>query len=170
MKRTSKAFTLIELLIVISILAITLTLTSDILISLVRSNNKTRVKNELEQQSNFVALKIEKELRNAGNVDSSTGDSQLKFTLEDSTEITYFLAGNVLNRTVGGATNPVTSAHEPGGVFVSCSGDCFVLHGESPQRVDISLIFTPASSEGPLGTSFSGQVEVNTTVVLRNTY
>ena len=171
MKKSSKGFTLIELVIVVAILAITLTITSDILISLVRSNNKTRIQNELEQQSNFVSLKLEKELRNAQSVDSSE-NTELSLTLENSEEITYSLnEGNgVLLRDKDGTTDPVTSAHEPGGVSVSCgSSGCFNVEGTTPQRVNVSLVFEPSTS-GTLGTSFTGKVEVNTTVVLRNTY
>jgi len=43
-------------------------LTSDMLISLLRSNTKTQVINEIEQQANFVSLKIEKELRDSVDV------------------------------------------------------------------------------------------------------
>ena len=167
MKKENKGFTLIELIIVIAILAITLTVTSDILISLVRSNNKTRVQNELEQQSNFVALKLEKELRDAGNI-INAGSDELTFTNENGDEITYLLTGSPSYLQREGV--PITSPHVPGGVSVTCPSGCFEVLGISPQRVNISLLFEPVSSGGVLGTSFSGQVEVNTTVVLRNTY
>ena len=163
MKKSNEGFTLIELIIVIAILAITLTLTSDILISLVRSNNKTVVKDELEQQANFVALKLEKELRNARDAEINSGN--LSFTLEGGQDATYSLDGEVLQKD----SVPITSNHPLGGVVVSCpSGACFGVEPGPPQLVTIDLLFTPKSGGG-LG-SFSGEIKVNTTIVLRNTY
>ncbi|KKS60297.1 MAG: hypothetical protein UV25_C0010G0024 [candidate division WWE3 bacterium GW2011_GWB1_42_41] len=53
-----KGFTLVELLVVIALLGISIGVTSDILVSLVRSYNKTQIKNEVEQQANFVVTRI----------------------------------------------------------------------------------------------------------------
>ncbi len=61
----NQGFTLIELLMVIALTALSIGITSDILISLTRGYTKTQVLNEIEQQSNFVSLKIQKELKNA---------------------------------------------------------------------------------------------------------
>ena len=66
--RVTKGFTLIELLLVVGLLALTVGITSDILLSIVRTYNKTQVTNEIEQQANFVSLKLEKEIRNAQTV------------------------------------------------------------------------------------------------------
>ena len=56
-KNNQSGFTLIEMLIVVVILAIVVGMTSDMLMSLIRSNTKTQVINELEQQANFVPSK-----------------------------------------------------------------------------------------------------------------
>ena len=64
-KNNQKGFTLIEMLLVVLLLALTVGLTIDMLLSLIRSNTKTQVINEIEQQANFVTLKLEKELRDA---------------------------------------------------------------------------------------------------------
>lgn len=168
MKKRNEGFTLIELIIVIAILAITLALTSDILISLIRSNNKTLVQNELEQQSNFVSLKLEKELRNARNIDFASSDADtLIFTSKDGLIVTYDLdtSSGILSRN----SVEITKNHAPGGVSVSCDGTCFSPIDSTPQRVNVSLLFQPVNSVN-LGASFKGEVKVDTTIVLRNTY
>ena len=58
-KKNQGGFTLVEMLLVVFLLALTMGLTSDMLLSLIRSNTKTQVINEIEQQANFVSLKIE---------------------------------------------------------------------------------------------------------------
>ena len=54
-----KGYTLIELMLVIALLALTAGVTGDIIISLVRSYSKTQVANEIEQNAGFVSLKLE---------------------------------------------------------------------------------------------------------------
>ena len=66
--KNKAGFTLVEMVLVVGLLAISFGVTSDILISLVRSQTKSRVMNGIEQQANFVSLSIEKELRNAVSV------------------------------------------------------------------------------------------------------
>lgn len=101
-KTNQKRFTLIEMLLVVLLLALTVGLTSDMLLSLIRSNTKTQVINEIEQQANFVTLKLEKELRDA--LDASTGaDNSLVITLRSNSQVTYRLtSGSVLQRQIGG--------------------------------------------------------------------
>ena len=112
-----KGFTLIEMLLVVLLLALTVGLTSDMLLSLIRSNTKTQVINEIEQQANFVTLKLEKELRDS--MDASTGaQNSLVITLRSNSQVTYQLnESNVLQRQVGaGGFVNLTSSSSPGGV------------------------------------------------------
>jgi prepilin-type N-terminal cleavage/methylation domain-containing protein len=172
-KNKKNGFTLIELLLVIALLAISVGVTNDILISLIRANNKTQVMNEIEQQSNFLSLKIEKELRNASSVDipDSVDESStiLQFNTKDDETITYDVTSGVVYR--NGV--PITSNISPGGIIASCSGeggtnDCFSLSGVDPQVVNINIDFTQAQS-GP-SNSYTGKVGIKSTIVLRNTY
>jgi len=169
-----KGFTLIELLLVVSLLAISVGVTNDILISLIRTNNKTQVMNEIEQQSNFLSLKIEKELRNASTVNTPSsieegGITMLEFLTRENEVITYEVVSGVVFR--NGV--PVTSNANPGGVTASCSGergadDCFSLSGVAPQVVNIDIDFTQAQS-GP-SNSYTGKIGIKSTIVIRNTY
>ena len=170
MSKYQKGFTLIEMLVVVALLAITVGVTSDILISLVRTNTKTQVLNEIEQQANFVSLKIEKELRDARLVTApveGTPGNTLTFQTKDGVDVTYTLDGNSIRRTIGGVTNILTSNSSPGGVSVNCSGGCFSVDG-SPQVVKIDMTFNQAQDEA--GVSYSGSAKIQSSIVIRSTY
>ena len=53
-----KGFTLVELLIVVSIIIIVVGVTGDIILSLVRSYSKTQITNEIEQNAKNVQIYI----------------------------------------------------------------------------------------------------------------
>ena len=170
MKKMQRGFTLIELLLVVSLLSVSVGVTSDILISLVRANTKTQVMNELEQQSNFISLKIEKELRDAKLVDESSSDqTTLKFQTRDGIDIEYSLSSGVLTRKLGTAdAQNLTSNSGPSGIVVSCPTGCFSISGPNPQVVNIHLEFKQA--QGSAGASYSGSSVIDSSVVIRNTY
>ena len=170
-------FTLIELVLVIGLLAISVGVTNDILISLIRSNNKTQVITEIEQQSNFVSLKIEKELRNARAVSiplNGESGTTLTFETRDGVQIEYSVDTDtgVINRTEGlaGSALELTNDASPGGVKVTCEGGsgCFSVSGINPQIVSIKMIFSQSQST-PIA-AFAGDVDIDSTVVIRNTY
>lgn len=177
-RRHATGFTLIELLLVITLVAISVGVTSDVLMSLLRSYNKTTSINEIEQQSNFIGLKLEKELRNATNVSvpSVSSGNQMSFEYNGST-VYYNVANSNLYRSVSPATwstlatdalvaTPAVNVTS-GGVNLECDGACFSLTGATPQIVGISMIFKESSAGG---ISFKGEVHVKNTIVIRNTY
>lgn len=167
-KRVS-GFTLIELVLVVALLTIAVGISSDIIISLVRSYNKTQVINELEQSANFVLLKLERELRNATSVTDITASS-ITFTDRSGGVIIYTLNGDVVERQVGGApsTLPLTNnTFEGGGVSVSCPSGCFTLLSSNPQVVRINMTF---SYTGRGDATFEGDVTLDTTIVVRGSY
>jgi prepilin-type N-terminal cleavage/methylation domain-containing protein len=181
---SQKGFTLVELLLVIALLAISVGITGDIMLSLVRSFSKTQVLTEIEQQSNFVSLKLEKELKGASTIIRPTaglGSDVLTFESASNT-VSYGVVDNIIYRASGDydtsgdvRTNgsPLTSDESPGGVHVTCaSGECFLRENasdtERPQVLTLQMIFDQAQSTG-IG-SFTGQVNLNKTVVLRRSY
>lgn len=173
MRTNQKGFTLIEMMVVVALLAITVGVTSDILISLVRTNTKTQVLNEIEQQANFVSLKIEKELRDARLIsqpENGGSGNTLEFQTKDGSTVTYSLGtdSRVLMRTVTGVNLPVTWDGSPGGVAVSCGGNCFEVIGSSPQVVKINMTFRQAQDEA--GVSYSGEAKIESSIVVRSTY
>jgi len=168
-KESQRGFTLVELLLAVSLLTISIGVTSDILMSLIRANNKSQVMNEIEQQSNFVASKIEKELRNAQSATIASGPT-LTFTTRDGVEVIYNLntSTGVLTRKEGSDTYNLTSNASPGGVIVSTSSNCFTVTGNNPTIVSLDMTFTQAQA-GP-GSSYTGKTTIRSTVVVRNTY
>ncbi len=187
-KDYQSGFTLIEMLIVVVILAIVVGMTSDMLMSLIRSNTKTQVINEIEQQANFVSLKIEKELRDADLV-STSYDSDclenlcLKFRRRDGKNVTYNLVplpgtspvAYKLQRSLeglsGGAFLDVTNTSSIGGVHILCaggSGKCFEIIGTSPQTVKINMIFNQAQQSA--GRTYKGSIKIESSIVIRSTY
>jgi prepilin-type N-terminal cleavage/methylation domain-containing protein len=172
-KKTQAGYTLIELLLVITLVAISVGVTSDVLLSLIRSYNKTSALNEVEQQANFIGSKIEKELRDATNISTPTSN-RLSFSYNGAT-VYYNVADNNLYRST---TTWSTSAADAlvatpailgtaGGVNLSCDGSCFTLEGSTPQIVGLSMIF---SESGAGGISFTGEIHIKNTIVVRNSY
>jgi prepilin-type N-terminal cleavage/methylation domain-containing protein len=176
-KTNQQGFTLVELLIVVALLAISVGVTNDILISLIRSNNKTQVMNEVEQQSNFISLKIEKELRNARMVNTPAAGANgtvLNFSTRDGNTIEYEVgssSGVVTRKFNNEPSINVTSNDKPGGVLATCVGGadtCFSVSGVNPQIVNINVDFTQA--QPGFGNSYSGKIGIKSTIVIRNTY
>ncbi len=166
-------FTLIELVLVISLLVLSVGISSDIIISLVRSYNKTQVTNEIEQTANFVALKIEQDLRNAVSVSTpssvGSGSSILEFESTDGDTVRYQLNNDVVVKIVGGASSNITdNTVAGGGVSVSCPYGCFTLLNISPVVVRINMSFSQAGTS--VNKIFTGSVDIDNTVVIRGTY
>ena len=178
--RKQQGFTLIEMLIVVVLLAVTVGMTSDILMSLVRSNTKTQVLNEIEQQANFVSLKLEKELRDAIDADVKDSGSTLEFTRRDGISVTYHFRESggvgIIERVVdelnppGNPYVPITSSISPGGVNVSCldGNSCFEILGTNPQVVKINLLFEQAQVGA--GPTYKGSAKIESSIVIRSTY
>lgn len=172
--KKQQGFTLIEMIIVVVLLAVTVGMTSDILMTLIRSNTKTQVLNEIEQQANFVSLKIEKELRDAISVKSDFPNT-LSFTTRDGTQVTYTCDDNAEGGTVGNITRsvdggdpyPVTSGNSPGGVDVVCS-TCFSIVSTNPEVVKINMEFKQAQQGA--GLSYSGSAVIDSSIVIRSSY
>ncbi len=186
MKRSEKGFTLIELLISISLLAITAGLTTDIILSLVRTYNKTRITNEIEQSGTIAMSKMEKELRVALSLTSpaqGTCSTTLVFqrnsVLDDSlVTITYQIDtsgadAGTLRRTendgINSFTSPVLDSTQSNGIKLDHnSSQICVLNQSQPHVVMIDFNLLQAASTG--GVSFQGSVPLEQTIVLRGTY
>ena len=182
----AKGFTLVELLLVVTLMAISFGVTSDILVTLMRSFNKTTVINEIEQQAGVVSLMMEKEIKNAAVV-TSPNSSTIQFEDTLGTGVTYIYENysgigtlyryptatgnisNVTNRRRYAITgNPGLTTGLVGGVNVSCPSGCFTIDPGRPTVVQINLVFQQAQANP--GSSYSGRVEIHNTIVVRNTY
>lgn len=169
---SNKGFTLVELLLVVTLIAISVGLTNDVLISLVRSYSKTQVKSEIEQQANFAALKMQKELRGAQNVQLNTS-SRLYFCPADSSCTgwlsLYQVDSNVLYTGTISTRYPLTYRSTTGlnGVNVTCGASgCFRILNSNPTVIGIDMIFSSASTTN----AYKGTVHIRDTIVVRNSY
>lgn len=176
--KTNKGFTLVELLLVVALIGVSVGVTTDILLSVTRNYNKTQVLNEIEQQANFVSLKLNKELRNATNITNPiVGDSSvssLSFVTRSGTEVNYYIDSGILYRQtiLGGSTSPaypITASAGNEGVSIVCPNDrCFNLIAEDPDILGISLLFQKANVS--LLSNLNSNIKVEDTIVLRGTY
>lgn len=183
-----KGFTLVELLLVITLMGISFGITSDILVTLMRSFNKTTVINEIEQQAGVISQMIEKEIKNAAVVSNPGGDTnrlQFEDTLGNIANYQYESYSGigtlyrypswsnvttVANRQRWLLTgNPNLITNYVGSVNVSCGGSgCFRVNTGRPSVVQVDLIFR--QGQAAANSSFTGQVVISNTIVVRNSY
>lgn len=164
-----KGFTLVELLIVIGLIGITVGVTGDIILTLIRSYSKTQATTDVERVASFAVGKIEKEFKNATSVTSVSSNS---ITFETKafdalpTTVTYAVNNTGCTGTTCLKRNGVllTDATE---VIAACSGNCFDRISTDPETIKIKIRFTKANTGNSV---FSGEVLVNTTVVAKGTY
>jgi prepilin-type N-terminal cleavage/methylation domain-containing protein len=180
--KKGNGYTLIELLLVVGLLAIAVGVTSDILLNLVRSYNRVQVFNEIEQQTNFIIQKLEKEIRNSVSADQ-TNRRELELTIGTQT-ITYWVDpydgdsnDGTLYRTVENSDGSITETYAlnsvgtVGGVYLECAAGCFDIYGsvvDTPIRVRYDLKFRQ-SQQGAFA-SESGAIQIYNFIVLRRSY
>jgi prepilin-type N-terminal cleavage/methylation domain-containing protein len=168
----NKGFTLIELLIVIALIGVAAGVSSDIILSLVKTYTKTQIANEVEQNANFAVLKMEKELKRANIISAPAvgagGATTITFVKSDGTSDTFNLSGGVLQQ----GTNAITNNDPIGGVTVSCGATgvgncanpaCFSVLSSNPYTVGINLKFARTSTT-------ETAANICTTLVLRGSY
>ncbi len=169
-----KGFTLIELVLVIALIIITVGISTDIIISLVSSYNKSQITNQIEQTANFVFMKMEKELRNAASVDPlpPAGSKTLVFRDTNNNVITYALGTDGILRRNTVPLSSTGSTTGVGGITISClggGGACFSNIGTgSVDVIKIQLVFEQASSSNRK--AYTGSVKIDSAVVVRSSY
>lgn len=179
----NKGFTLIEILVVVALIIITVGVSGDIIVTLVRGYNKAKIVNEIETNANFVMMKLEKELRNGTHVEDVNGGSVgtcgrsidfVKLEPDDSTsEIEYIIQanGSITRQSIqpAGNTYTLTNADPVTGVMADLSAPSqFCWISTNPDVVSINLVLRQTDVSG--NAIFTGDVELNSTIVVRGTY
>ncbi len=184
MKNSQKGFTLIELLLVIGLIGLTVGVTGDIILSLIRSYSKTQSTTDVERAANFAAGKLEKEFKNAVSV-TSIGTLSLAFDTKNSdgvtTSVVYTIdQGNSCRfstsdpalpsshkclRRSAGAGSPVLLTDSFETKLSASSNFSEVI--SNPSTLKMELTFTKANNSTGV---FSGSVDINTTVIAKGTY
>jgi len=183
-KLPQKGFTLIELLVVVSLVIIVVGVTGDIVVSLVRSYNKTQITNEVEQNATFVITKMEKELRNAYVVDeiesdtitfrreiSTGGIETVTYSIEDASGFPDSAADTFyIGRSIdGGAVVPITNYTFPSGVTVDPDSTTFedISAEIGPKVIKINL---SVRQVGDQLVQFTQATSLESTVIVRGSY
>jgi len=166
--------------VVVALIIITVGVSGDIIVTLVRGYNKAKIVNEIETNANFVMMKLEKELRNGTHVDYVNGGSVgtcgrsinfVKLELDDSTlEVEYVIQANgSITREAAGNTYTLTNADPVTGVMADLSAPSqFCWISTNPDVVSINLVLRQTDVSG--NAIFTGDVELNSTIVVRGTY
>lgn len=180
--RKNKGFTLVELLVVVSLIIIVVGVAGDIVITVVRSYNKTQITNEIEQNANFVINKLEKELRNATEVVSANSQSVVFVqTLDNGStqNVTYSVVDAsdefgaddgvyALAKTVNsGSPVALTNYNSPRGVTVDNGDTAFEQISSNPDTVKVTLTLRQI---GNPTVQFTQSTTLEKTVVVRGSY
>ncbi len=141
---TRRGFTLIELLIVVSIVLIAVGVAGELIISIIRSYNKTRILNEIEQNGNFAITKISYDLKNAVSLDTSLPSNSIQVTDQSGNTILYEVknvsgTGAITRSVNAGTSEPMTNNDLVEGVNVTCNGNCFEQVSLTPLTVRVSF-------------------------------
>ena len=177
-----KGFTLVELLLVVGLVALIAGFSGDIILSLVRSYNKTSTINEIEQVGNLAMGKLEKELKSASIVRNGIGCSTtLDFSRKDplvsnqTLDVVYTVTDNgslTRSETVSGnpvgSSVPVIDSSQLNVELPASDSNAFCVIQEHPHVITINFDLSESTLTG--GSTFTGNILLTQTVVLRGTY
>lgn len=185
--RQKNGFTLMEVVIAVSLLAIVSVVSLSVVTNLLRSAVKSQANVDIEQTSNFVLLKLNNDLSKAYFVEVMGGGKTLKINQSAGTAPIYYyllngaVSGNCASTKVlgcirRGATTtpadatPLTDATDnTSAVSVDYANSQFSAVPPlpaSPLAVNIVIKFAKPTVSGPAGGSFSGESTLNTTIAL----
>ena len=169
-KMKNQGFTLIELLVVVAILGVLAVTSSQIVVSVLRSQNKSAVENEVRQNGDFLINKFERDVRNAQTI-SPTGTTATTIELQQvgvASTIRWRCAATQIQRQVGSAawvdvvnTHPVTGVRIDG----ACS---FIITSQEPHLVTFEFRLRQGAS-APNRAEFQISVPFRTSVSVRGT-
>lgn len=169
-------FTLVEILLSVALLGISASVASDIILTLIRTYNKTQVQNELEANGNFVIQKIEREAQGASSL-SVDGTGKVltirKISGAVTTNYVYRIenSGSVgaVTRQIGSGVKDTLTNTDLNGVAVNVGTSSFALTSPS-SSVQVLKIILNISQNGDAtnNPAFSGELPIEGTIILRD--
>jgi len=181
-------FTLIELLLSIALLTFVVTMSSDTIITLVRTNTDTIITlvrtntkaqgaNEVEAVANFLSLKLQNDIKNSLDV-TVTDSNTLTLAKRDGSTVVYKAisasgdAPAYLTRQIPDEMSdavPLTNNSSSAKVAVECLGNCFARSGgvDSPVSITISMRVFQFNAPTKI---FSSEVVFKDTFTVRGSY
>lgn len=171
---SQEGFTLIELILVIGILTIAIGVSSDIILTLIKSYNKSQINNQVEQNADFVLNRLQRDLTaNAISIVEPVSADKLTFTDKNGVVYTYKVASNGASFQVYYNDNLLTDDNSSTGVkLVDCAlSPCFTKINPAntkPYVIKVKFEFVPAYAAAT--PSALGNTIVETTLVIRSTY
>jgi len=176
-------FTLIELLISIALLAFVVVLSSDTIITIVRTNTKAQGANEVESVANFLSLKLQNDIKNSLDATVTNDNRTLTLTKRDGSTVVYravpyssgdsppyltWLIPELIPDEISEEV-PLTNDSSSGKIGVECDGKCFVKTGGGTHPVSTTISLRIFQFNSP-GTIFSSEVNFNDTFTVRGSY
>lgn len=165
--KSSKGFTLIELVAVTAITGILLTLVSAIFVQIVQSNVRATVANDIRGNGQFMIETIVRAIRSADSVSGSGASSTLSLTIQGVPETYYFKCNNLYkndDNTQLNTTKILVSSPCDGSIGESFFNLYPAANG-APARVQITMVLKTTGSV--IHTEYIGQQTFTQTVSLR---
>lgn len=155
-KTSQKGFTLVELFISIALLAISVAISSDMIMTLGRTYGKAQIFNDTETAANFIFQKLQTDLKGSVQVEVLNSGKTLKITKGDGSIITYSLDDSVTPpKLTRNSVELLDRTSTVGGVKLTCTGACFELVNQSPITIQTNFVFSQAYGAGLFNTSVS---------------
>lgn len=176
--KKNAGFTLVELLVVVSILMISIGIAGDLILSVIRSYNKTKILNEIEQNGNYSISKISYDLRKATKlkaIDPSILGKWIELEMADGVVVRYEIVKDpasqfyVIERFVDGVGEFMTNNELQDGVSVDVTAQRprFSKVSDNPLTVGIDITLTESPYARISYSTFATQ-NFKTTVVMLN--
>ncbi len=148
--RNSKAFTLVELLVYMALLAIFIIVLTDILVSILDVRTESEATGAAEQDGRFIIARLSHDINQASTINIPTPTGSSGATLEiviDGDNHTYTLSGNNLQLTNSLGTNNLNSS-ETGVVSLNFQRIGNAL-AKDTIRIDLTIESVTTRPSGP---------------------